>query len=535
MAHKILRIHAGHVDALRGENLGNCELYAQFGFAEGGKRIFKRTTFKKGNGKTAVWNEIVTYDFEPSWRDELYIEVFEHENSVHKLVGFSTVLMDKMVKSNATSKLKFDLLDVNRELKGTITVTISVVDTNKSGSPVSTDGPEKKGENIADDHFHMDRIKSEINPIDNIHLLPGKSYESLYVRIKHANSIDDGGRVLQANVKINLSTEHKAVTNYSEYRDNKVEWNHTIVLKDFHPLVHRFLYVKVFGYDPDKDKGSNAFMHFMGMQTGDDKEAKKNTIVRYAAIPLQQVDRSYDRSMNGVFPLYDEDWNVKGTINLVLSMLNHDPYDEYEKPQCETISNREHRERVTQEIGLQISSDPTPQFLQIHARYATALENNDRALITCALFKLDIYDTGFDAYQRTDYAEYDGNKVEWDEVVRVWNFSYDKYPNLYVEVNAEDIHHKTVLRHASIPLKQVFNPGFTTRGNFDLYDENGRIAGTIGLTIILVEPQVSDMRSEVKGSSTVEGHQDFIKFLDPWRDPRTEPPKSYHASLVALV
>jgi hypothetical protein len=151
-------------------------------------------------------------------------------------------------------------------------------------------------------------------------------------------------------VNFNLSSELKGATKYSEYHGDKVEWNSTTVIDNFHLLIHRFLYVKVFGYDKEKEKGDGIILIIEeeGGFTRKEDEREKDLIVRYAAIPLDQVANSPDKSLNGAFDLYDEDWELKGTISLTLAILENDSLANERK--YESTSLNDHKERVIQDV-----------------------------------------------------------------------------------------------------------------------------------------------------------------------------------------
>ncbi|KAG0195825.1 hypothetical protein BGX31_005813, partial [Mortierella sp. GBA43] len=134
-----------------------------------------------------------------------------------------------------------------------------------------------KGEILPKDGVHKEEIIKMVNPIDNVVLLQGKSRQSLYVHVKQANTIDNTGRVFNTMVNFNLSSEHKSETKYSEYHGDKVEWNSTTVIDNFHPLIHRFLYVKVSGYDKEK-QGWDSIIEDEEDFIRKDKERQKDLI-----------------------------------------------------------------------------------------------------------------------------------------------------------------------------------------------------------------------------------------------------------------
>lgn len=119
----------------------------------------------------------------------------------------------------------------------------------------------------------------------------------------------------------------------------------------------------------------------------------------------------------------------------------------------------------------------------------------------------------------TKAVEYNGEDVEWNEVIIVNDYDPSKHHTLYVEVAGMgvDMEH-VVVRYAAIPLEQVVNAsGGSFGGIFDLYDTNEKTMGTISLVITAVISRAND-RPEIKGYSTVEGgHREFIEILYPWR------------------
>ncbi|KAI8355842.1 hypothetical protein B0O80DRAFT_33482 [Mortierella sp. GBAus27b] len=243
-------------------------------------------------------------------------------------------------------------------------------------------------------------------------------------------------------VNFNLSSEHKGETKYSEYHGDKVEWNSTTVIDNFHPLIHRFLYVKVSGYHKEKQEWDgtikcviiedgiiedgiiedsitedgniedgnigggitedgniedgitedgitedgniedgnieDGIIKYVIIEDGEDftrKEEKreKDLIVRYAAIPLNQVANSPDKSLNGVFDLYDEDWKLKGTISLTLAILDDSLANERK---YESTSLNDHKERVIQdEDSARPSNELTSNFIWTRVKRANSIDD----------------------------------------------------------------------------------------------------------------------------------------------------------------
>ncbi|KAI8355843.1 hypothetical protein B0O80DRAFT_33471 [Mortierella sp. GBAus27b] len=194
MSYKTLRIQARHAEASEGETFSGSEVYAQFALGFVGFDLYRLTSMKRCNQRTVEWNEILTFKDTDLSRCNLYVDVFQREDSVQKLFGYTTIPLKQVVDSpNASFKGRFDLIDIHEKVKGTISLTISAVDPDKEHLPILTDGPEFKGEISPKDDYHKEKITNMVNPIDNIVLLQGESQQSLYVHVEQANLIDNTG------------------------------------------------------------------------------------------------------------------------------------------------------------------------------------------------------------------------------------------------------------------------------------------------------------------------------------------------------
>ncbi|KAG0246707.1 hypothetical protein BGX31_010576 [Mortierella sp. GBA43] len=458
----------------------------------------KSTLFKKSDRNTVEWDEVIVFeDFNPIQHEKLYIEVFSRTGAVDKLVGFAAIPTNQISDLlKGTFKGKFDLFDFQGKVTATVSLTIGIVDSANATNLLSCEDVEDNGVSVAESD-HQERIKILVNPIDNVLLVHGTSLQSLQIYAKEACSFDDR-EIFQINAEFSLSTQNSRLTDYSEYDGKKVEWGSVVVLDDYNPSSHRFLYVKVFGRD-----------------------SKNDIVIRYTAIPLDQVVNSSDKCLKGIFDLYDEDWIQKGTISLTLRILDYSLPNERSETRGKSIADSEHKGHVKEfvEDNRLDFTGMSLQFVRIHVRHASALEDSKRALITYALFRLDINDD--EEYKKTEFVEYSGNDVKWNEVVIIKNYDPSKHHTLYVEVMGEAQTYEKVIRYAAIPLDQVVStPSKTFGGIFDLYDANGRPTGTISLTISAIGPHVSNERPDIKGASTIEGgHQELIKILYPLRDP----------------
>ncbi|KAF9911153.1 hypothetical protein BX616_010664 [Lobosporangium transversale] len=126
---------------------------------------------------------------------------------------------------------------------------------------------------------------------------------NLQVDIHSAKSLRDtedfGRNDPYARVSLDMKNDaaYKKTTTKSN-AGRSAEWNETVVLTDFDPSLHAFLYVEVM----DEEHGTDAPIGF-------------------ADIPLNQVNSATNKSLSGRFDLYTEKGKQKGTITLTISVL----------------------------------------------------------------------------------------------------------------------------------------------------------------------------------------------------------------------
>jgi hypothetical protein len=159
---KALHIVARHANSLKDvESFGKNDPYAQFSLNLEDKHGFKKTSVKKNAGKNVEWNETVILDnYDPAHHRILYVEILDQEKAADAVIGYTTVPLYQAADApNHSLKAKFDLLDDDGKQKGTVSLTITIIDSNRAGENWANDGPEVKG--ISEDNTeHQKRIKS---------------------------------------------------------------------------------------------------------------------------------------------------------------------------------------------------------------------------------------------------------------------------------------------------------------------------------------------------------------------------------------
>ncbi|KAF9360703.1 hypothetical protein BGX34_007607 [Mortierella sp. NVP85] len=162
MTHSV-HIVARHADSLPDvERFGKNDPYAQFSLNIADSKSFKKTSVKKNAGKQVEWNEVVVLDnYNPAQHRLLYVDVYDQEALADEVIGFASIPLYQANDAPGKSfKGKFDLYDDDNKPKGSISLTISIVESDKAGSHVANDGAEVQGQSSADEE-HKKHIKSQ--------------------------------------------------------------------------------------------------------------------------------------------------------------------------------------------------------------------------------------------------------------------------------------------------------------------------------------------------------------------------------------
>ncbi|KAK3816494.1 MAG: C2 domain-containing protein, partial [Benniella sp.] len=162
MTHSV-HIVARHADSLPDvERLGKNDPYAQFSLNLADDKSFKPTSVKKNAGKSVEWNETVILDnYNPAQHRFLYVDVYDQEALADEVIGFASIPLYQAADApNKSFKGKFQLYDDDNKEKGSISLTISIVESDKVGSFVANDGAEVQGQSSAEED-HKKHIKSQ--------------------------------------------------------------------------------------------------------------------------------------------------------------------------------------------------------------------------------------------------------------------------------------------------------------------------------------------------------------------------------------
>ncbi|KAK3815010.1 MAG: C2 domain-containing protein [Benniella sp.] len=158
---KSLHIVARHANALEDvERFGKNDPYARFLLNVEDKNP-KKTSVKKNAGKNVEWEETVVLDnYDPSSHHNLFVEVLDSETLGDEPIGFTSIPLNQVNDAQGKSfKGKFDLYDDDSKAKGTISLTISVIDSDRAGAHITNDNPEVKGVSTLTAE-HQKRFKS---------------------------------------------------------------------------------------------------------------------------------------------------------------------------------------------------------------------------------------------------------------------------------------------------------------------------------------------------------------------------------------
>jgi len=162
MSEKSLHIKAKRANGLKDvENMGKNDPYALFFIDQENKDSFRTTSTKKNAGNDVEWDEVVVLDnYDQGRHHNLYVEIFDKETGLDQIIGYATIPLHQV--QNATNhalNAHFDLLTTDGKEKGTISLVITIVDSNRSGEAWAHAGPEVKGEST-NDAEHQKRVES---------------------------------------------------------------------------------------------------------------------------------------------------------------------------------------------------------------------------------------------------------------------------------------------------------------------------------------------------------------------------------------
>ncbi|KAK3816490.1 MAG: C2 domain-containing protein, partial [Benniella sp.] len=158
---KSLHIVARHANSLEDvETFGKNDPYAQFSLDLEDKDGFKKTSVKKNAGKNVEWNETIILDnYDPARHHTLYVEILDQEKGADAVIGYTAVPLYQAADApNQSFKAKFDLLNDDGKQKGTVSLTITIIDSSQAGAHITNDNPEVKGFS-EDKSEHQKRIK----------------------------------------------------------------------------------------------------------------------------------------------------------------------------------------------------------------------------------------------------------------------------------------------------------------------------------------------------------------------------------------
>ncbi|KAF8930755.1 C2 domain-containing protein [Dissophora ornata] len=159
MTHSLqVTVHrANHLDDV--EHFGKNDPYAQITLNFADSHSFQKTSVKKNGGKDVEWEQTLTLEeFDQSEHHDLYVEVLDDETTVDAPIGFTAIPLHQVLDAPGRSfKGKFDLFTPDGKQKGTISLTVTVLQAGHSAH--ENDGPEVKGQSqIVSDH--QKRIKA---------------------------------------------------------------------------------------------------------------------------------------------------------------------------------------------------------------------------------------------------------------------------------------------------------------------------------------------------------------------------------------
>jgi Ca2+-dependent lipid-binding protein len=149
-----------HIVARHAEGLPEVEFtskndpYAQFTFALGKDATFKRTSTKDEAGDRPEWNETVILDnFDPSKHTILYAEVNDSDEGIDPPIGYTDIPLGQVVNADGkTLNAYFDLFDEDNKAKGTLYLTLSIIEDGQAAPSVNSAKDVKGESSLTPDH-----------------------------------------------------------------------------------------------------------------------------------------------------------------------------------------------------------------------------------------------------------------------------------------------------------------------------------------------------------------------------------------------
>ncbi|KAK3816491.1 MAG: C2 domain-containing protein [Benniella sp.] len=145
------------------ERFGSNDPYAQFTLDLADKQSFKKTSTKEGAGRNVEWNEtIVLENYDPARHHNLYVDILDNEKLADEVIGYATIPLYQVTDAAGKSfKGKFDVFNDDGKQKGTIFLTISIIDSSEVGSNITNNGPEAEGLSNASEEQqkHIKKLK----------------------------------------------------------------------------------------------------------------------------------------------------------------------------------------------------------------------------------------------------------------------------------------------------------------------------------------------------------------------------------------
>ncbi|KAF9360706.1 hypothetical protein BGX34_007610 [Mortierella sp. NVP85] len=143
------------------ERFGSNDPYAKFTLDLEDKQSAKQTSVKKNAGRNVEWNETIVLDnYDPSRHHNLYVDVLDQEKLADEVIAFATIPLYQANDAPGKSfKGKFNVFKEDGKHKGTISLTITIIDSSRAGEHITNDNPEVEGTSSATEE-HQKHIKS---------------------------------------------------------------------------------------------------------------------------------------------------------------------------------------------------------------------------------------------------------------------------------------------------------------------------------------------------------------------------------------
>ncbi|KAF9112572.1 hypothetical protein BGX27_003163 [Mortierella sp. AM989] len=154
--------NADHLEDV--ERLGKNDPYTQITLNYEDKASFQKTATKKNGGKNPEWNQNLVLDnYDQTKHQNLYVEVFDEEKGVDEPIAFTSIPLRQVLDApNHVYKGKFDLYNTDSKQKGTISLTISILQPGQSAGSGAPTATEVKGYSQIET-AHQKRFKSAQN------------------------------------------------------------------------------------------------------------------------------------------------------------------------------------------------------------------------------------------------------------------------------------------------------------------------------------------------------------------------------------